>query len=1218
MKFLFSLFLFLIFYNTIYAQTFSWSGFPNGGTSYTTGIMTATITSTSPGFQNGTPRFIAGTTNGNAFCSLANSLELEQMFGNITNAQVTLTLDFTAGGTTSGLCGNITFKIKDINSDEPYQTFADWVEVNAIDGNNAAIAVGNVTAAGGTNKTITTNGNTRIVKGHSNSAYGSRSSTACDDVTFTINAPAGGTLKRVILKYHPDYTTCPNCYYNFTGPNRPAYQYISIGPISYTNSSTTPTISASGPTTFCSGGSVTLTSSAATGNTWSNGAITQSITVSTAGNYTVSVNSGGCTGTSAATVVTVNPAPSTPTISTSGPTTFCSGGSVTLTSSAATGNTWSTGATTQSITVSTAGTYIVTAGTAGCTATSAGTTVTINPTPSTPTIAASGPTTFCAGGSVVLTSSASTGNTWSTGETTQSITVSTAGSYTVSVNSGACPVTSTPTIVTVNSTPSAPTISASGPLTFCSGGSVTLTSSAATANTWSTGATTQSITVSASGTYSVTVGTTGCSATSATITVSVNSNPPTPTVTPSDPITFCVGDSVVLTSNATSGNIWSNGATTQSIVVSTAGTYSVTVGASGCSATSNNVIVTTNSIPPTPTITASQTSLCIPQSATLTSSATSGNIWSTGATSNSISVSTSGTYSVSTTDANGCISASASVTINASPQPNAPTITANGPTTFCTGGSVTLTSSQATGNNWSTGAATQTIVVTTSGTYTLTYIDANGCTSAIASQTVSVNSNPAVPTVTASGPTTFCTNGSVTLSSSATSGNTWSTGATTQSITVSTAGTYSVTVGATGCSATSNTITVTVNQNPATPTITASQLTLCSGQTATLTSNALSGNTWSTGETTQVITVSTPGTYSVSTSSNGCNSANATVTITAGIAPSVNLNSVTICQGQTATLTATPSVTGGTYLWSPGGNTNASINVSPTTTTNYSVVYTLNGCSSATSTGTITVSSGNTVTFSANNLTGCAPLTVNLSNITPGSPSNCLWTLGNGVTLNGCDATYTFTTPGCYDVTLSNTVGGCSGTQTIADYICVTASPNASFSMNPSVFSTSPQNINFINNSSNATSYEWNFGDGSTSILANPSHIYTNTETGYTVTLTATNAAGCLDVFSVSLGSTDGLVYYIPNTFTPDGDENNQTFQPVFTSGYDPYNFQMLIFNRWGELIFESFDASQGWDGTYGLKGKPVQDGIYTYKIVFKNPKLDDRITVSGHVTLIR
>lgn len=139
----------------------------------------------------------------------------------------------------------------------------------------------------------------------------------------------------------------------------------------------------------------------------------------------------------------------TASITAGGPTTFCQGGSVVLTSSSATGNTWNTGATTQSITVSNAGNYNVTVvNAAGCSATSSNTTVTVNPLP-TPTISAGGATTLCTGETVVLTSSASTGNTWSNGATTQSITVSQGGTYSVTVNNGTCSGSSNSIVVTV-------------------------------------------------------------------------------------------------------------------------------------------------------------------------------------------------------------------------------------------------------------------------------------------------------------------------------------------------------------------------------------------------------------------------------------------------------------------------------------------------------------------------------------------------------------------------------------------------------------------------------------------------------------------------------------------------------------------------------------------------------------------------------------------------
>jgi|GEM_PF-5511628 len=215
----------------IFSQTLNWDGFPAGGTSYTTGIMTVTVTSSSPGFQNGTPKYFPGNTVGNGQCGISGGLSLEHMFGNITNAHSTLTMDFTSGGTTNGLCGSISFKIKDINADESYQTFADWVELSATDGNNSAVPVANITASGGSNKVITTSGNIRILKGYNNSSYGSRSSTLCDEVTFTVTPPPGATLKTVVLKYHPDYTAAPGDYYSFSGPKRPAYQYISISPV---------------------------------------------------------------------------------------------------------------------------------------------------------------------------------------------------------------------------------------------------------------------------------------------------------------------------------------------------------------------------------------------------------------------------------------------------------------------------------------------------------------------------------------------------------------------------------------------------------------------------------------------------------------------------------------------------------------------------------------------------------------------------------------------------------------------------------------------------------------------------------------------------------------------------------------------------------------------------------------------------------------------------
>lgn len=1065
---------------------------------------------------------------------------------------------------------------------------------------------------------------------------------------------------------------------------------------------TPPTITAGGPTTFCAGSNVVLTSSSASGNTWSTGATTQSITVTASGSYTVTAVSGSCSATSAATVVTVNPIPATPTITAGGPTTFCAGGSVTLTSSSATGNTWSTGATTQSITVSASGTYSVTVTANGCTSAAASTTVIVNPLPATPTITAGGPTTFCSGGAVTLTSSSATGNVWSTGATTQSITVSTGGSYSVTVTDGnGCSSASAATTVTVNPLPAAPTITAGGSTTFCSGGSVTLTSSAATGNVWSTGATTQAITVSASGSYTVTfTDGNGCSSTSAATTVTVNPLPTTPTITAGGPTTFCAGNNVVLTSSSTTGNAWSTGATTQSITVSASGSYSVTVtNGNNCSATSAATAVTVNPLPATPTITAGgPTTFCSGGSVILTSSSTTGNAWSTGATTQSITVSTSGSYTVTVTNGNGCSATSAATTVTVNTTPTAPTITAGGPTTFCAGGNVVLTSSSTAGNTWSTGATTASITVSASGSYTVTVAGTGGCTSTSAATTVTVNPLPATPTITASSPTTFCAGVSVTLTSSSATGNTWSTGATTQSITVLASGSYTVTVtNGSGCSATSAATTVTVNPLPTAPTITAGgPTTFCAGGNVTLTSSSASGNLWSTGATTQSITLTTAGSYTVTvTNGSGCSATSAGTTVTVNPLPTVSAsNNGPLCVGDALNLTAT-GTGGGNYSWT-GPNSFSSTLQNPSIASvtsadfgTYTVTLTVNSCSSSATT-TVTVNPGNSTAINASgpycvngtavlltpvtpggnwsgtgitNTTtglfepavagvgshvitydipgscagpstttivvnaapvvdflpsvaqGCPPLSVTFTNITPGVSAS--WNFGNGQTSGAQNGTANFLSQGCYDISLTVTDNnGCSTSRTKTGLVCVNPQATAAFTASPQDATVTSPEIQFINHSTNATSYIWMFGDGGTSAAFSPVHAYDPVVGNYLVKLIATNSFGCSDTSSVIVRILDELVYYVPNCFTPNGDEHNNTFQPVFTSGFDAYSFTMNIFNRWGELIWESHDPKASWDGTYN--GVIVPEGTYTWTVKFRASDNDKKYAAQGSLTVIR
>ena len=187
--------------------------------------------------------------------------------------------------------------------------------------------------------------------------------------------------------------------------------------------------------------------------------------------------------------------------------------------------------------------------------------------------------------------------------------------------------------------------------------------------------------------------------------------------------------------------------------------------------------------------------------------------------------------------------------------------------------------------------------------------------------------------------------------------------------------------------------------------------------------------------------------------------------------------------------------------------------------------------------------------------------------------------------------------------------------------ICVDAPPTAYFIENPTIFTYDSENITFNNLSQNAISYSWDFGDGTNTSATNPTHLFSDTYNGYSVTLTATSASGCTDQYSVAIAyDDDQLIFYVPNAFTPDNDLFNQTFQPIFTSGYDPTDYSLQIFNRWGEIIFESKNTEIGWDGSYGKNHEIpiVQDDVYTWKINFKTSKNDERKDFVGHVTLIR
>ncbi len=449
------------------------------------------------------------------------------------------------------------------------------------------------------------------------------------------------------------------------------------------------------------------------------------------------------------------------------------------------------------------------------------------------------------------------------------------------------------------------------------------------------------------------------------------------------------------------------------------------------------------------------------------------------------------------------------------------------------------------------------------------------------------------------------------------------------------AGNYDIVVqDANGCSASD---VATVN-SPAVLTVNISNdTTICDGGMATMTSNGVGGTfpytyVWDDPNATPTNTMNmgTAGTYTVTvTDANGC-TAQASVTITMN--PPLTVTAQTdqaICPGEAAIISATGGGGNGgpyTYDWinddgSGWTATGGSLSVAPTTTTTYTVTVSDN-CGSITTTAqvTITVNQVPTVNFAADNISGCTPVTAGFTNLTdPLLTGNCFWDFGDGNTSNDCNPTHTYYTPGCYDVTLTVTSpDGCVGDTTFTQMICVYAYPQADFIFGPQPANILNPTINFSNYSTNAVTYEWIFDQLGTSTDADPSFTFPGDQPGnYNVCLVATSASNCVDTICYNVIIDDAFLVYVPNAFTPDGDGVNDYFAPVL-NGIDPLSYQFLVFDRWGELVFESYHPTLQWGGSIKGNNEMGKQDVYVWKLAVTDASTNKQHTLTGHVTLLR
>jgi PKD repeat protein len=626
----------------------------------------------------------------------------------------------------------------------------------------------------------------------------------------------------------------------------------------------------------------------------------------------------------------------------------------------------------------------------------------------------------------------------------------------------------------VTMTVTTPTITPSGPLSFCPGGSVTLTSSADVSYLWSDSSTTQAINVTASGNYTVTTSNVnGCPATSAPTTVTVF-DPPSVVITGLP--YACTGGSTILTASATPGssgiatyqwqesNVDIVGETDSTYSASTAGDYTVIVtDSNGCSTTSANVAFT---IANNPTVSINEADTTVCAGITLTSTATAGsgtisyqwqesNVDISGATDSTYMASATGSYTVIVTNSFGCTATSSAVSVTVVA---APVVSITGASSVCVGDSTTLTASATagsgniTGYQWQessvdiSGETDSTYVATTSGMYTVIVTNSNGCSTTSASFTFTVSNNPAISINEAD--TTVCAG--IILTSTATAG-----------------------------------------------------------------SGTITGYQWQessvdlTGETDSTLNVTASGSYTVVvTNSFGCTATSAAVSVTVNAAPTVSISGATyICAGDSATLTASAIAGSGnitSYQWQESsvditGATDSTYNAS--TAGNYTVIVTnSNGCSTTSLSFSFTVENLPTVS-----ITGAAPVCAGDSVMLTASSGDTIatyqWQLNGSDIVGANDSTYQAMAAGDYTVIVTNSAG-CSATSSIAT-ITVLPLPVAGYS-----FTVIGDSVSFTNTSADGISYSWDFDDGSPlDTNASPSHIYT-ANGSYDVILIVTNSCG--------------------------------------------------------------------------------------------------------------
>ncbi len=471
------------------------------------------------------------------------------------------------------------------------------------------------------------------------------------------------------------------------------------------------------------------------------------------------------------------------------------------------------------------------------------------------------------------------------------------------------------------------------------------------------------------------------------------------------------------------------------------------------------------------------------------------------------------------------------------------------------------------------------------------------------------------------------------------------------SYTYTTAGTYNVIlISNPGPCADTATLSVTVNPGPAIA-FTAPQVCLGSPSVftdqSTVAAGSIVGWHWDFGVTAitndtsniqnPTYAYSTAGTFNVTltcTSNTGCVST-LIIPITVSALPTGNFSSTIVCQGVPTVLTDLSVAGTGTitnWSWNFGDGSPTSTAQNPTHTyandSTYSVSLIVTNTAGCIDTFLLPVVTASVpvVAFSADTLAGCPLLCVNFldqSTVNSGTINGWTWDFGDGSNPSFAqNPSHCFSTTGTYSITLTAVSnGGCTSTLMIPNLITVQPVPNASFSASPNPTTILNPTVLFTDMSAGSpVSWLWNFGDPSTTIdtanIPNTQYTYSSEYGGtYPVNLIVTNQYGCVDDTTIEIIIEPDFEFFIPNSFTPNGDGLNDGF---YGQGFGITKYEIWVFDRWGNMIFNTTDINVAWDGSVqGKGGDLAQVDVYVWKVVLTDV-FNKKHKYIGHVSLIK